>query len=434
MDRRTNHSITSAFLNYFVVGLASLTLSVLFGQGFIGSDDLGYSRFATDVLRHGFALRESSHHVGRIGVYLPLAASFRIFGVNEFALTLIPVLSTVLTSVLLCAIGTHLFDARIGLFAGLLHACFPLKLSCGNICVPEPMIGCEIAAAVLLFLKADPLRQGYWDGRKLFSGMLLGLAYLTSEVGAVMVPGILLYQFLSRKLRRSDSSFVLGFLCVLLGETVFYAGVYGHPLYRFKGLGGDYLDDPMVREANENLLDRLFKAYPRFFIYPYMGLGYYGPLLVISAVIGLIRYKSTLVLLVWAGTILFFYNFFSVKVTRYVALPVASRLIYPGCLPLLVVSAMLIGDFLKWVQGLRSLSRIMLQGLCGCVVIWLCATSILFAYLTRDTGLTAILARDAEAAASYMRGQPRLTIVSDSRTLADIAFYRGFSPSDRLID
>ena len=171
MIRPTGGSVAIPLAHCFLVGAISLTLSVLFWQGTRGPDDLTYASLASHVLEHGItvdgnvhyvhgiAVDGTSHHVGRIGVYLPLAAAFRIFGVNEFSLALIPLLSTVLTSALLYLLGAHLFDARTGLLAGLLYAFFPLTCEWCNVCFPEPMVVCELSAAAILYVDAFGVRS-----------------------------------------------------------------------------------------------------------------------------------------------------------------------------------------------------------------------------------------------------------------------------------
>jgi hypothetical protein len=421
---------------YVFVVLLSSALNAAFWQGLFGSDDLGYSNLAAQVMRGRWHLAGEGHHIGRIGVYLPLAASFRVLGINELALGLVPMASTVLTSVLLCAIGTRLAGPRVGLLAGVLHACFPLTLQWGSTCIPEPMAGFEITAAALLYLgaRAETASRRNAAAMKLAAGALVGIAYLTTEFAAILVPVLLAGLVLARRFDRTDWAVASGFACVLLGEMAFYSGIYGSPSYRFTRLGGDYLADPMVRDANSDLARRLLKSYTSMFVYPFLELGYFGPLMTLAVASALTRVRSSAFLLAWAGTILAFYNFFSVKLTRYVALPVSARLIYPACLPLLVLVATMLGALLDWGRARGAAQRLISQVLCAGAVLWVCLTSLLAVSATKGEGLTPALARNARAVAAHFRGEPRLVLASDPRTLAIVSFYRAYSSRDTLID
>src|SRR6059036_558325 len=61
----------------------------------------------------------------RLGLYVPIAASFAFLGVNDFAYVLYPFLASLGSIVLVCMIGTALFDAEVGLIAAVLVAVSP---------------------------------------------------------------------------------------------------------------------------------------------------------------------------------------------------------------------------------------------------------------------------------------------------------------------
>ncbi|MGA1839702.1 MAG: glycosyltransferase family 39 protein [bacterium] len=426
----------NTFLCCILVALLTLIICITFWQGMQATDDLAYSLNAYHVLKYDLVIQNTSHQVGRIATYLPLAFVFWLFGINNLSLCLIPVLSTVITSVLLFLLGKKLFDTYVGLVAGFLYAIFPLTLRYGNIFIPEPMLGAELCAAALLFLHPVPNSRSFFNDKKLASGLLAGLAYLTTEVGAIIIPTFLIYNFISRKASRKDWSFVTGFLVIFFMEMAFFNIVYGNPFYRFTGLGMGYINDPMLHSSNQHLLYRLFKAYPRLFIFPNGGLGFFGLLLIVAGIYAIfkVRNKGYLFLLIWAGAIFGFYNFMSVRLDKYVVLPVALRLIYPGCLPLLILGSKFLTDLWKWIKERAYMGRIVLQVFFAISVIWLFITSILIGYFNLNISFTSILARNAEAAASFFKNESSVIVVSDNRTLQAISFYREFSGSDSLIE
>ena len=63
--------------------------------------------------------------------------------------------------------------------------------------------------------------------------MLIGVAYLTTEVGALMLPVFCRNLFLERKLRLRDAWLLGGFAVVFCLELTYHAAAHGNPLYRF---------------------------------------------------------------------------------------------------------------------------------------------------------------------------------------------------------
>lgn len=425
-DNNVRHSLS--------VAIITLVLNIFFFTGMQATDDLSYAEKAFKVLDQGLYFADTSHQVGRVGAYLPLAGVFGLFGINEFSLSLIPIVSSVVTSVLIFFLGKILFESSVGLMAGILYAVFPLTLKYGNIFFPETILGPSLCGASILFLKSNNSGRGMYNPMKMASGLLVGFAYLTTEVGAVMLPTFLLYKFIRRKIDRDDVSLAFGFIIVLCAELLFYGILYSNPFYRFTGLGGTYISDPMLIDANNDLFDRLFKAYPRYFFYPKEELGFFGPLLIAGVVKGVLNFKKNLFLLAWAAAILGFYNFMTVRLDHYIALPVAVRLIYPGCFPLLILSAKFMVDIWQRIgMGAVGVKRV-LQGVYIGAVTGMVVTSMLLVHLNKNIGFTSVIARNAEETAYFLKKEPRVVLVSDKRTLAAISFYRGFSTADTLMD
>lgn len=425
---------SSTTLQYsLVVVLTTAVLIVGLFPGLQATDDLGYAKLAYQIIESGPYIDGNSHKIGRIGAYLPLAAVFGVFGVNELSLAVIPIISSVITSVLIFFIGKVIFGSTIGLMAGLLFSVFPMTLTYGNFFTPEPILGATLCGAVFLCLTSKGSGPGFYDTRKMAAGVLIGIGYLTSEVGSLMLPILLLTQAINGKISRDDLSLIFGFFFILCSELLFYHIVYDNPLHRFAGLGGNYINDPMLVGANKDLFDRLFKAYPRYFLYPQFGFGYFGPLLILGALKGLFNFRKNLLLLTWAATILGFYNFMTVSFDQYIVLPSAARLIYPALIPLLLLSAKFLVDIWVWISQRRITLRVVLQiGFAGSLTLLIIA-SVLFVYARKNISFTSVLARNSQAAASYLKKEQKITLLSDHRSLRAISFYRGFRRSDNLI-
>jgi len=113
-----------------------------------------------------------------------MAASLRVFGVNDWALRLPSVLLAALSILLTYDLGRRLFDAGTGLVAGGLHAIhgYLIALAAGR--VPVDHIDCTLVAVVEL---------GVWlavrEGGEVLVGLVTGLAVLTKWLpGLLIVP------------------------------------------------------------------------------------------------------------------------------------------------------------------------------------------------------------------------------------------------------
>ncbi|NVN97978.1 MAG: glycosyltransferase family 39 protein [Geobacteraceae bacterium] len=409
------------------LALLTIILVTMLYPGMQATDDLGYALKASAILKNGFALPGTSHQIGRIGTYIPLALSFKLFGISQFSLALIPVLCSTLTTIFIYFIARKLYGAATARLSALLFAFFPLTLFLGSFFVPEPMLCAFTSGAALLFLKSERGGARYCNLQKYATGTLVGLGYLTTEASAVMLVVLFIYKLLRRRLSLSDLLFPVGFITVVCGELLYHKGVYGHFFYRFTHLGGTYTSDPMLVGANAELAYRLLKSYLSFFIYPQNGLGLYGYLLLLGVAGSLLLFRKNVFLFVWAFSFLAFYNFMSVSIHHYIVLPPALRLIYPACIPMIILTAELIRVMSAAGGGIKT--KAALATLVAAVV----TISTVLVYLNRNSGFTAKIGRSAEAVAGFIKSDRPESVVSDERTLQALSFYLGFSDSLRLI-
>ena len=414
--------------------LLVLVLEICFWQGMRASDDLDYAHLAQSLLQPGQAVMSvRSHHLARLGMTVPLAFVFSVFGVSSWSLTLLPLVYTVLTSALVATLANRLFGVCAAIISGCLYAFFPLTIHLATFYVPEPLVILELTLASLLFLSMleNPGKRAPCLG--FVSGVLVGLAYLTTEAGALMI--IVFGAYLGvRRLARPRHFWVLAGFAVVVGlELAYHAAAHGDPFYRLTLSEQYMMRDAMVRSANLDLADRIFKAYPRFFVYPNIDFGVFGPLLLIGGAYGLIQRSRCALLVVWAAVFFGFYNFMSVSVTQYVALPVAPRLLAPGCAPLLILAGKVGADLCGVGRSARPAVRALVRASLVAVGGALAVVSLVCAYLASDTSMRAVLARNAEAAAEYLHDVPSILLVSDARSAKAVQFLREFNPHDSFV-
>ncbi|HEX2486730.1 MAG TPA: glycosyltransferase family 39 protein, partial [Myxococcota bacterium] len=370
-----------------------LLVALCFGEGMQATDDLDYADAAISLLGGAVpAAITPHHHEARLSVILPLAAIFSLAGTSDASIALLPLACTALTASLIGWLAARSWGSRVGLSAGLLYASLPLPISLATVCVPEPVLTFALCAATVIFTSGDQRGSGAF-----LAGALVGVAYLATEVGAIMLPVFLLYRLLERGLRLRDAWLVAGFLVVFGLELAFHAALHGDAFYRFT-LWASYPEDPLGRLANEDLVRRLLAAYPSVILPPSTTFGLFGPLLALGGVYACFRLRECGLFLSWAAAILLFYDLMSSSLTRYVALPVSARLIAPACAPLAILSAKALVDLWDWLAQTRSaVLRRTARGLAVAVGVVVGAVSLLSMYLNGQPSLTAAAAHNAKA-------------------------------------
>ncbi len=379
-------------------------------------------------------IQQPSHRDSRIGTIYPLAAVFSLLGTSDFSLALLPLISSMLTASLVGWLGYSLWGKAAGLGAGLLYAVFPLTIDLSTFYVPEPILQLEMCLATALFLWAIGPRARNAGRVEFLAGVVIGIAYLTKEIGALMLPAFYLYLVIVRRICRRDASLFAGFAVVLCTELAYYAVLHGNPLYHFTLVAG-YLSDPMLAAANSDLPYRLFKMIPGMFVFPNMEFGLFGPLLAAACLYGLIRRRESLLFVIWATLVLLFYNFMTVSLRDYIVLPVTARLLAPACLPLLILSGKMAVD--SWNRVTQSSARFVRHS--GRALLASCAfaltiASFLVMYLNSTPTFTGVVAQNAKQAAKFLEGYSSITLVTDRRTGRAIQFYRHYSARDSFVE
>ena len=129
----------------------------------------------------------------RIGLELPVAVLYRIFGTSEVAYYTVPILSAALLSASIYLIGKSLFSRRVGFFSGLWVIFIPnLIQDAGHLLPDLPATACSAAAFAVLFTffgnkeqKRDFSSKGsLWIF--ILAGLLFGWSYLIKEYLAIL--------------------------------------------------------------------------------------------------------------------------------------------------------------------------------------------------------------------------------------------------------
>lgn len=215
-----------------IIILLALALRLLFFVGMARTDDYHYAQAAYNLANGSYQVSGGSlHHQARLAIVLPVAASFHLLGVNEYAAELWPLVCSLGSIIVIFYLGKLLFGQRTGLVAALLLSFFPLEVLYSTQLLPDVIQPFLLAMSVLFFLKgqdANSSSASYtWS---CLSWLTIGAAFFARESGVVIVLFHVAYILYNRTVRREYlmAAATMGALTVLAG--LIYSRLQGDPL------------------------------------------------------------------------------------------------------------------------------------------------------------------------------------------------------------
>ncbi|GEM_PF-2969010 len=213
-----------------------LLLIILFGlairiavfSGITGGDDMIYSyhihKFHTGDFEPG-----ATHWSLRLGFILPSLLFTYLFGFNEIALTLFPLICSLINIILIYAFARLFFFERTALLAAFFLSFFPMDVFLAGMVFIDTPLALMMDAAIFYFIKGEREdKTAYY----LLSGICVGWAWLIKESGAYIFLFYLTYLTMEKKLRLKYAVVVLAFLSVISIEGGYYYIKTGNPFYR----------------------------------------------------------------------------------------------------------------------------------------------------------------------------------------------------------
>lgn len=304
--------------------------------------------------------------------YWPIAVSFEIFGVHDWAARIPIALSAIALALLTSAFGIWAFGRRAGLYAGLcMDTCVGLFLFT-RILIPDVLLVLTVALAMWAFLRAIEEEEAHPQFWAFVLAASLGVGLLVKSLVAIVFPiaAGLIYLFLTKQffLRRTWQRLrpISGlFIMLLIAAPWHILATLRNPPYFSLSLHsgpGEYHGFLWFYFINEQLLRFLNLRYPRdyntvprlwFWLFHFLWLfpwSVYFPAVVKLSYKPLDREGQTrLLALCWTGFILVFFTFSTTQ--EYYSMPC-----YPA-LALLLGSAMAVGG--DWIRrGTRVLCAI----------------------------------------------------------------------------
>jgi len=221
--------------------IASLMLLAFYARtryvvGFGLGDDSYYAWTSYNFMMQGFkAVPPDFPSNYRVGLWIPISASFKLLGINDWSYVLFPLVSSTLLVIVVYLLGTELVGPEAGFFAGLIQAVSTFDLSFATTMTIDIPAAFLLALGILLFLKAEK-KDGFEN-----SALNAGSAVCTMWAYFIKIPSlsILLVYLTLTALRRNKRASHLVMYCALgtmLAATFIWDyHVSGNPIQYIQG-------------------------------------------------------------------------------------------------------------------------------------------------------------------------------------------------------
>jgi 4-amino-4-deoxy-L-arabinose transferase-like glycosyltransferase len=244
--RRIDHIFeyisSSSSIMILLILLFGLILRLAHFSGITGGDDMIYAyniyKFSIGNFEPG-----TSHWDIRLAFLLPISLFVRIFGYNEFALALFPLICSMANIFLIYSLAKLLFTERIALYAAFLLSFFPLEVIFATMIFGDMVLALFMGLVVFYFLKGETQNNFIYY---LLSGLCVGMAYLTKETGTYIIFFLIGYALIEKKIKLQYGLVILSFLAIFFVECGYYYLKTGDPLYHFSVLTRS--DNKVIKE------------------------------------------------------------------------------------------------------------------------------------------------------------------------------------------
>jgi 4-amino-4-deoxy-L-arabinose transferase-like glycosyltransferase len=388
--------------------------------GPIGSDDTWYYLGAYEI-------HEGSYEPGdnywrtRYGMLLPIAASYKAFGTNEFAAALWPMLCS-LGAVALCYfLGKLVVNSTTGFLAATLLAFYPLDIHYSGLILPDVPLSFLMAASVLAFLhgsRSEKRAPAFY----FLSGALMAVAYSCRSMAVILLPFFGIYVLLfEKKIKPSHFLFAVGFLGVLSFESLYFALKGLGPLHNFQLNAQAAIE---VNSSGECSTSQTY--YPTSVLHPNI-MPVFGPYfyLFLPALIfaAVKRERGGLIFFAWAAVILLILQFGYVSLFPPIPMVKVRKFLCFASVPLVLTAGYALAQLRIWYRW--------------AVVVALAAISLFLirAYTYSHNMTPEAWGGFVRQAGEYLQEQPPKTIYAEGRTSGMLRLVTDFElEADLFVD
>ena len=383
------------------VGLA---LRLMYFIGLSGHDDVSYFNYALDVLEGTFGTEPAADGSFpfrfRLGIILPTALMFSVFGVSEQVAAILPLLNS-LGLIWMCWWGGRRISPQVGFYAALLMATFPLAIGTATSLLPSPFTALCAGVSILFWLdtrsaqqagRLSP-RQAAW--RSFAAGVVLGLGYFFRIEAGLFVLFFVSFAALQRETWKNCLLALCGAASVVLLENIAYFLLHGELLYRLKVISGGFSD--LDAELSEAILTRKSPwVYLKYIFLKPTDLGLHWAALVPCALLAVIwRKAERQPVLLWFWPVTLYLFFGSWSLSTYVPTTKDPRYLMIVTPPGLILLAAMLEQISQRSGRDRLVRRLVLSGvMVGSLVL----VNLVFAYRSENASGSRVAARYLAAA------------------------------------
>lgn len=221
---------------FYVVLAAFFIRAFFFTGGIRGSDAYAYAMYAFQIASGQYDINLVDNFYGfRFALLLPTALSYRLFGVGDYSSVLFPYLFSLLNILAVFFIAERIFDRKIAFIAAVLLAIYPLDITTANTLGPDSFIPCFSSLAMLCYVLADKKMAASENaiGYLLFTGLFIGLAYLSRITSIFILIALGFYHIVRRRKIRYLLWTIMGFSAPWLAEALYYKIYTGDPFFHY---------------------------------------------------------------------------------------------------------------------------------------------------------------------------------------------------------
>lgn len=429
---------------FVILLFSALLLRVYNFQGYVDSDPRDYSVLADELSKGVFHIPHIPEDTAppvfyvRLGVYFPVAALIKLFGLSEIVLVAYPFVIGLLSCVLAYYFARKLFSPLEGVIAFAFFAFLPFDVQIASKLYADAIAAFWANLAVYLLWRAvDAATPKVGSSLAVLSGLSLGISWLCKESVVYLIPFVIVLALfggggVSFKGRFSLLvSLGIASLSVLGGEFFFYFVKTGDLFFRLHETERNYLvasiwffdgSSPLFGWGEggylKAVLKRILYTGPRDIILCSAFL--YLPLLALlgiawGAFIGVRRHVDVMVL-AWFAILVLMFNFMSSSFDSYKPLVILERYLYPILLPSVIISSRFLGYLLRGGDafGLDKERRFWALVI-GASFTLLCVKGLIVSHLNRSEFVERHVSRALKVAD---------IVYTDHRTAAGLLFFR----------
>lgn len=321
-----------------------------------GSDDLAYAKNALDIANGNFKTQAHPFY-NRIGLILPVAILYKLFGFNEYISMVYPFLCSLINIGLVFISGALFFNIRVGILAVILLSFLPLDVALSTILIPDLPASTFISICSIIFLYCE-MRSVKWESILYFiSGLSIGWAYLTKEYSLFFGIFLFVYVAISVFKKRAKFGWIylgIGILLPIMTELTYYFFKTGNILYRIHAIetthnvsvwsGIHYHGYTLLKRMFFDLLNVLLEnrvfGFNFFFVFAGMTL----------VILEKRKQKELWYFVLWFGVMFLSLNFCPTSLKSYNLLQLVDRYMYLFICPSIILSGYYLNRLYEEIQ------------------------------------------------------------------------------------